>query len=113
MAEWWVAQVMSQTGRAHYRANLLEVAVAKVRMALQQALRHIVTQTAAHTRHFHAVGEAVVDEYATWKRENLSLVLQTAERRGENQSVVVALELSPVVRKLVVEFFLSEAFGGK
>jgi hypothetical protein len=48
-------------------------------------------------------------EDASWKRENLGLVLQTAERGRENQSVIVALELCPVVMALGMTMLLSEA----
>jgi hypothetical protein len=47
---------------------------------------------------------------ASGKWENLRLVLQTSERSRENQPVVVALELRPIVMPFRVPVFLSQAF---
>ena len=84
----------------------------KFRMEQQEPVDHIVAQGHAHTGHLERVGEAVVDEDAAGQREHLSLVLQPAERSRENQSVVVALELRPVVVALGVAMFLSEPLVG-
>jgi hypothetical protein len=46
----------------------------------------------------------------SWKRKYLSLVLQTAERGRENQTVIVAFELCSVVMTLGMSVFLPKAF---
>ena len=56
------------------------------------------------------MGQPVVYKHATGKREDLRLVLQSAERGREDEPVVVALELRPVVMPLGVAVLLSEPF---
>ena len=56
--------------------------------------------------------EPVVDEDAPWQREDLSLVLETTKWCGENQAVVVALKLRPVVHTMWLSL-LSEPFVGE
>lgn len=51
-------------------------------------------------------------EDAAWEWKHLSLVLESAERGREDESVVVALKLCAVVLALDVQMFLSEAFVG-
>ena len=48
----------------------------------------------------------------TWKREHLSLVLQSSERCGVNQSVAITLEFRAVVVSKGVTIFLSETLVG-
>ena len=50
-----------------------------------------------------------MDKDASRKWKNLCFVLQTTERGGENQAVVVALELRPVIVTLGVPMLLSES----
>ena len=52
---------------------------------------------------------AIVHEDASRKGEHLRLVLQTTEWGGENQTVVVAFELRPIIITLWVAMLLSEA----
>ena len=54
--------------------------------------------------------EAVVNEDASWQRKLLCLVLQSAERGRENQSVVVAFKLRPFVFSVRMKILLSEPF---
>ena len=54
--------------------------------------------------------EAVVDEDASRQWKHLSLVLQTAKRSRENQSVVVAFKLRPFVFSVRMKILLSEPF---
>ena len=62
--------------------------------------------------HFEGVGEAVVDKHTAGQWEDLGLVLKTAERGREYQTVVVAFELCAVVVTLWVTVFLTQAFVG-
>jgi hypothetical protein len=55
------------------------------------------------------VGETIVYEDASRQWENLRLVLKTTERSRENQSVIIALELSSVIVAFRVTMLLSEA----
>ena len=69
----------------------------------------IVAQRHTHTCHFQTVSETVVDEDASRKREDLSLVLQPAECRREDETVVIALEFRAIVVAFGVLMLLSEA----
>ena len=64
----------------------------------------------AYAGHLYAVGQAVVDEDAARKRKHLGFVLQTSERRGKDQPVKVALEVTARAGFRVVEVFEPEAF---
>ena len=112
MAERRVAHVVGETCRADDGSYLLKQRSGKCRVAPDYLLRHIIAQRHSHTRHFKAVGEPVVHEDAARKRKHLCLVLHAAERCGEYQTVVVALELRPVVMPPGVPLLLPEAFVG-
>ena len=58
------------------------------------------------------MGETVVDEDASWQGEYLRLVLQTAERGGEYQTVVVAFELGTVIMTYRMPVLLSQTTIG-
>ena len=56
------------------------------------------------------MSQPVVYEYATRQRKNLGFVLQTAERRREDEAVIIALEFGTVIFTGLVQFFHAEAF---
>ena len=56
--------------------------------------------------------EAIVYEDTAWQREDLRLVLHTAEGRGEDEAVVVALKFSATLARSLVALFFAEAFIG-
>ena len=53
----------------------------------------------------------VEGKYTARKRKNLCLVLQSAERRRENQSVVIALKIGASVFTLVMKLFHAKSLG--
>lgn len=112
MAERWVAHVVCQTGGRDNGTYLGEEGAVQFGMLLSELVCHIIAQTAADAGHFERVGEAVMYENAAWQRENLRLVLHTAERSREDETVVVALELRAVVVAVDVQVFLPESLVG-
>ena len=58
------------------------------------------------------MGKAVVDKDAAGQWEYLGLVLQTTERGGEDQAIIVAFELRPVVVTLRMTVLLTKTFVG-
>ncbi len=109
MAKRRVAQVVCQTGSTHDGPYLLKERIFQFGTLLHNTFRHVVTQGHAHARHLQTVGKPVVYEDAAWQRKHLRLVLQTAEGRGEDETVVVAFELGAVVVPLSMLVFLAEA----
>lgn len=103
---------MGQTGRGHNLSDLGKERVFQFRMPTDEYFRHIIAQGHADTRHFQGVGEAVVYKDTSRQGEHLCLVLQTTERGRENESVVVAFELRPVIVPLRMFVLLSEPFVG-
>ncbi len=90
-----ITQIVRQAGCGDDVAEMVEVfrRLAAFAVAATQRQRDSICHRLADARHFHAVSEAVVNEDAPRKREHLRFVLQTAERRGENETVVVAPEI--------------------
>ena len=97
---------MGQTCCAHNRATLAHVPFAQFGVAFDEPPRCVIAQRTAHTGHFEAVGKAVVDEDAAWKRKHLGLVLKAAEGCREDEAVVVAVEFGAVVCLAHMEFLL-------
>ena len=58
------------------------------------------------------MGQAVVYEDTAREREYLGLVLKTTERGRKDQTIIVALELRPVVVALWMAVFLPKALVG-
>jgi len=110
VAERRVAHVVCQAGSRHDGADFRQVALVKLGMEGEQELGRIVAQRTPHARHFQAVRQSVVHEDASRKGKHLGLVLQASEGSGENQPVVVALELRAVVLPHLVEFLQAEPF---
>ena len=54
--------------------------------------------------------KSVVDEDAAGQGEDLRLVLQPSEGGGEDQAIVVALEVRPLMLPFVIGFY-AEAFA--
>ena len=80
-----VAHIVGQTGSLDDGANLLEERSAQFGMAFRKLTGHIIAERLAQRRHLKGVGEAVMDEDGTRKREHLSLVLKTAGKRPSRQ----------------------------
>ena len=112
MAERRIAQVVGKAGGRHNLSDLLEQRILKFWVALGEYPGYIIAQRHAHTGYLQRVGEAVVDEDAAREGEHLCLVLQTTERSGENQTVVVAFKLRTIVVALGVAVFLPKALIG-
>ena len=108
MTERRIAQIMSQTGCTYDGSYLFYERILQVRLLLDDPSGYVVTYRHAHTRHFQTVGETVVDEDAARQREDLRLVLQSAECRREDEAVVIALEFRAVIVALSMLVFLSE-----
>jgi hypothetical protein len=81
-------------------------------MLAQERIGNGVAKAAPDACHFERVGETVVHEYASWQWKYLSLVLQSSERRREDETVVVALKFGTVVFVFCVNCLLSESFVG-
>ena len=79
-------------------------------MARHEFAGHIGAERAPHTSHFEAMREAIVYEDTAWQREDLRLVLHTAEGRGEDEAVVVAQKLCAALARGSVVLFFAEAF---
>ena len=96
MTEGRIAEIVSQTCRRNYIAEMVEMLDSLPRRDVFLAQGHgdIVGHGFAHTRHFHTMGQAVVDKDTAGQGENLSLVLQAPERRREDKAVVVTPEIS-------------------
>ena len=107
-----VAEVVGEAGSADDAAEFCEVSAVEFGMVLQDEAADVVAEAAAHAAYFEAVGEPVVHEDAARQGEDLCLVLQAAERCGEDEAVVVALKLSAVVASRL-HIFLSQAFAGE
>ena len=112
MTERRIAQIMSQTGCTYDGSYLFNERILQVWLLLDDTSGYVVTYRHAHTCHFQAVGETVVDEDAARKREDLRLVLQPAECRREDETVVIALEFRAVIMALSMLVFLSETLVG-
>ena len=110
VAEGRVPQVVGEAGSADDAAQLGEVRAVKLRVMAEDEAAHVVAQTTAHAAHLQAVCEPVVYEDASRQREHLRLVLQAAERSGEDEAVVIALELGAVIA-LRLSVLLSKAFA--
>ena len=109
MTEGRIAQIVRQAGCTHDGSDFLEERILQIRALLDDVAGDIVAQRHTHTCHFQAVSETVVYEDAARQRENLRLVLQPAESRREDQTVVIALELRAVIVALGVLMLLSES----
>src|SRR5574344_893200 len=64
------------------------------------------------TCHLKTVRKAVMDEDTSRQREHLRLVLQSAKRCREDETVIVSLEFRAVIMTLRVAILLSEALCG-
>ena len=104
-----IAQIMCQAGCTHDGSDFLEERILQLRALLDDVTGDIVAQRHTHTCHFQAVSETVVYEDAARQRENLRLVLQPAESRREDESVVIALEFRAIVVAFGMFMLLSEA----
>ena len=58
------------------------------------------------------MGETIVDEDTAREGKYLGLVLQTAERRGEDHSVIVALEIAARMSPRIMKLLEAEALVG-
>ena len=76
-------------------------------MAFRKLTGNIIAERLAQRRHLKGVGEAVMDEDGTRKREHLSLILKTAESGRVDKAVAVALELGTVVVALRMTVLLT------
>ena len=104
-----IAQIMRQAGGTHDGSDFLEERILQIRALLDDVAGDIVAQRHTHTCHFQAVSETVVYKDAARQREYLRLVLQPAESRREDESVVIALEFRAIVVAFGVLMLLSEA----
>lgn len=110
MAEGRIAEVVAEACSRHNVADVGEfVAQRRVGIFIREADGNLVAERATHARHLEAMGEAVVDKDAPRKRKHLGLVLQSAERGGEYQTVVIALKIRARVMALIMEFLHAEA----
>ena len=109
MAEGRVAQIVCQAGGTHDGAYLLKERVFQFGTFLHDDFRHVIAQRHAHARHLQTVRESVVHEDAARQGKHLRLVLQPAEGRREDETVVVAFELGAVIVPLGMFVFLAEA----
>lgn len=110
--KWWISQVVGQTSCRHDGANLFEERSREFGVECLEFSDHVCTERHAHTGHLQAMGEPVVYEDGAREREHLGLVLESAERRGEDETVVVALEFRAVVVSQRVAVLLSETHVG-
>ncbi len=102
---------MGEAGGADYLADGVELADPRFRgVFLPQSGGYLGCHRTAYAGYFDAVGQAIVDKYAAGKRKHLGFVLQTSERRGKDQPVKVALEVTARAGFRVVEVFEPEAF---
>ena len=99
---------MCQAGCTYDGSYLFYERILQVWLLLDDTSGYVVTYRHAHTSHFQTVGEAVVYEDAARQREHLRLVLQSAECRREDETVVIALEFRAVIMALSMLVLLSE-----
>ena len=107
-----ITHVVGQTGRRYNLPDLAEERIGQLRTLLHDGMRHVVAQRHAHAGHFERMGQPVVYEDAARQGKHLCLVLQSAERCREDQPVVVAFELRPVVVPLRMALLLTEPAVG-
>ena len=113
MSERGIAKVVCKTRCADYSSDFANVGRASpFGMLAQERIGNGVAKAAPDACHFERVGETVVHEYASWQWKYLSFVLQSSERRREDEAVVVALKFGTVVFVFCVNCLLSESFVG-
>jgi hypothetical protein len=93
MTEGRVANIMGQAAGGDNGWQFVFVEFPKILtqpgIFIAQDIPYRLAQRAPDGGHFQAMGEAVVDEDGPGKREDLGLVLQAAEGRRKNDTVVV------------------------
>ena len=111
VSERGISQVVCQTCCRNDRTDPVElVDPCFVFIFFGEGCRYVVSQRPAYAWDFEAVRESVVYEYTTGQRKNLCFILQPTERRREDQTVVVALEVGAGMLMCVMVTFQSEAF---
>ena len=112
MAKGRIAHVMGQAGSGYNLPDFTNHRLGQLGVPGCELACHITAQRHAHTRHLQTVSKTVMHKDAARQREHLRFVLQATEGGGKNQTVVVALELGPVVMALTVLRLLAQSFVG-
>ena len=112
MAERRIAQIVRQACGRHDSPQRRGKARVEFGVTLHEHLPRVDTQRTPHARHLKAVCKAVVHKHTPRQGEHLRLVLHAAERGRENQAVVIALKLRPVLLYRIVAFLEAVAFVG-
>ena len=111
MSERRITQIMTETGCRDYIADIVEGGI-KIRIIilLAQTYGNLMAERTSHRRDFKGVRQTIMDKYASRKRENLCLVLQSAKRRREDEPVIIALEVGTRMVAVVMKFFHPQTF---
>jgi hypothetical protein len=111
MAEWWVSQIMSQTGRTDNASKFRQMGVCQMGMKRKQFTAYIIAQTTSHAADFQTMCQTVMDKNAAGQRENLGLVLKTSERGRKDNTVIIALKFCTVILALWLVFLPQTLVG--
>ena len=105
-----VAHIVGEAGGRNHCAELAPKFIGIIRITLFQNIGDISAQRAPHARHFEAVRQAVVHEYAARQGKHLRLVLHAPEGGREDKAVVVALKFRAPLRGGALRARLAPAF---
>ena len=112
MSEWRIAQIVRQTCCGNNGADFGQIRVLQFGAAGKDGFGYVIAQRTAYAGNFQAMCQPVVYEYAAGQREHLCLVLQSPERCGEDEAVVIPLKFRTVLVTLFMKLFQAESFGG-
>ena len=97
MTKWRIADIVHQAGHfnnALKRPGELIQPVAFEQLLLFQPAQHLFSDIAAHLLNFQGVGQPRTHRSVALQRENLSFLLQPADRRRVNDAPAIAFENS-------------------
>ena len=95
---------MGQAGGGNDRAHFMECGGRVGVVSGGETSGHVGSERATDTRDLQAMREPVVYENATRQGEDLRLVLEPSEGGGEDQPIVIALEVGALMLALVIGF---------
>ena len=105
-----ITQIVRQTGSRDNFADVAQFLGPRLTLVSRhESDDHLARHRLAHTRHFQAVGQAVVHKDAVGQREHLRFVLQSPEGGREHQAVIVALKIAAHPTLLIVVMFQTQS----
>lgn len=94
VSERGITQIVCQTSGTDDGTDAFEGGNVFSSVAWDEQARNVSSQGASYAGNFEGMGETIVHKDTAGEGKNLRFVLQPAEGRGEDESVVVALKLS-------------------